>query len=181
MAPHIGPETETRIGFIDDHPDIVIALGKFIARWSLAEATLTIAFGIAAKVEQDISAGVLSSTNSAEAKIRLVKTAVKQSDLPEDNKKSMTEALSGLLKLCERRNEICHHIWGATNHGDVLTWDFRQPPGLMKRHKFRTTADINRLSNAAIKSAYEICKSSGSRWVTEATVAKYHLPDGSRP
>lgn len=60
------------IGGLKDNPGAARLLGEFIARWSMAEATLMMPLLVAmGSNNQEVAAAILSSTNSTEGKIKL--------------------------------------------------------------------------------------------------------------
>ena len=152
-------------GRIESDQDIPRLLGLFISRWSLAEFSLMLAFMVSTGVkDQAVATTVLSSTHSAEAKIRIVKKLTKRSLLPVEQKREILSSLKNLERLCEKRNSIVHHLWAQDVNGKIWTLDYRES-GDGGRKLWSAEAIID-LCNEVVDAAATICAATKSTWLT---------------
>lgn len=161
---------------LGSHSRIAELVGHLIARWSLAEASLMLPLLVAMNSDnQEVAAAILSSTNSTEGKIKLVKTAVDNMTHCHELQDPIRKALKRLEGLCEERNTICHHVWAFDAHNKcMVTIDYRRPkdPG---RFKVRSEDSLRSICNRIVDVAKEISSASGSTWIGEEGIGKLRL------
>lgn len=174
--PATGPdETAYAPGYLDDAPELCRLLGLFVARWSLAEATLLYPLKCAVSGSDHVLVSLLSSAVSTEGKIKLVKSSVQSSGIPSDKKIAILKSLKDFEKACEQRNSFMHHLWCRSENDEVVTFDYRKPPGQNLRKTRRSEEDIKSACNNATVIAFEICKAAGSDWFTEEALIDFTL------
>lgn len=159
------------LGSLDKAPAIAVLIGEFIARWSLAEATLILPLLVAMNSRgQEVAAAILASTNSTEGKIKLVRTAVENMQRHHEKRDPIRSSLKTLMSLCEHRNSLCHHTWAfdfVNNHFVTIDYRKEQDPG---RNTERSEADLRDLCNRTMVAAKAISAAAGSSWVTDEIV-----------
>lgn len=163
------------VGMLAEEREIACLLGEFLVRWSMAEFTLLMPIIRASGVSQQIAASMLAATNSAEGKIKLVKSVVANSPLDAIEKKAIAEAVKALERLCDARNGICHHLWAVGNEGGVFTLDHRKSVGADGFRTRRSPEELRELCNSTVSAAVAICKASGSAWANEETIRTYAI------
>ena len=174
----MGDTFEFGLGGLQDNPGVAALIGEFIARWSMAEATLMMPLLFAmGSQDQEVAAAMLSSTNSTEGKIKLVRAAVENmAERRPDRRAEIKRALATLMRLYEERNALSHHAWAFDRStGGAVTLDFRKPVGDRARITPRSEDDLRSLCNRTVEAAKEICAASGSDWVDEEIVEKLRL------
>jgi hypothetical protein len=162
-------------GQIERSPEVAQALGLFVARWSLFEMSLLMPLILAAQMSQETAAAALSSVNSSEGKLGLVKNVIMNSALDDTKKNELRQLINQTIPLCAERNALMHHLWAVEATGDIFTVDNRKPVGDAGRFTVRTVEEINALSNRALEAAHSICAASGSGWVPKSAVAALKL------
>ena len=75
---------------------------------------------------QEVATTILASTNSAEAKIKIVQKALDAAGLEESRRIEISKAVSGLGRLCPQRNDLLHHVWCHRENGEIVTIDYRE-------------------------------------------------------
>lgn len=172
MASHTG----LGMGTLEIQPEIADLIGKFIVRWSMAKFTLMMPLLVAMDTtNQEVAAAILSSTNSTEGKIKIVKTSIENMNRQQELKPAILKSIVQLEKLCPERNNICHHAWASDfNNNCIVTIDYRKAknPG---RVTVRLADDLRVLCNRTIDAAHAISAASGSLWITELQVKYLHL------
>ena len=162
-------------GQIDADPEITSLLGVFVARWSLAEFLLMLAFLVALQSQrQEVATAALAATPSAEAKIQLVLKTLEAAAVPEQSRVAIRDAVKKLLKLCEERNALMHHLWGRRSTGEIVTINFRQADS-SKSQIVRTSKALKALCNSVVDAAQGIAAASGSTWLSTAEADKLKL------
>lgn len=164
-------------GFIDGSPDVAMAIGLFVARWSLAEMPLIMPMLLATKSSQEVCASMLASTNSTEGKIKLARSAVAHSVtiVSDAEKSAIDKVLRDFVSACPIRNDMMHHLWGRRTDGLVCTIDYRKKVD-DDRLRGRTAVTIFDACNTALDIAYRLCKVTGSPFVNEEAVRLLTLP-----
>jgi hypothetical protein len=158
-------------GQIEADPEITLLIGIFVARWSLAEFSLMLAFLVALGVrQQEVATTVLASATSAEAKIQIVLKTLEVANQPKDRCDAIRTAVKALNKLCPERNALLHHLWGRRSTGEIITINHREP-NPASAQMVRTPASLKVLCNAVVDAAYGISSSTGSNWI-DAEAAK---------
>lgn len=153
-------------GQIDADPEITSLVGVFVARWSLAEFALMLAFlvGIQSR-RQEVATAALAATPSAEAKIQLVLKTLEAAPAHEERRTAIRDAVKKLLKLGEERNALMHHLWGRRSTGEIITINFRQTDST-KSQTVRTAKSLKALCNSVVDAAHEIAAATGSTWLS---------------
>lgn len=174
----MGDTFEFGLGGLQDNPGVAALIGEFIARWSMAEATLMLPLLFAmGSQDQEVAAAMLSSTNSTEGKIKLVRAAVENmTERRPSRKAEIKRALKTLAALCEEQNALSHHAWAFDRSTEgAVTIDFRKPVGDPLRFTPRSEDSLRSLRNRTVEAAKEICSASGTAWVDEEVVEKLRL------
>lgn len=173
-------------GYLERAPEMCRLLGVFVARWSLAEASLLYPLMLVSGADEHILVGILASTNSAEGKIKLVKTAIKAAEMDEETRKKINRSLSALEDLCRKRNGFMHHLWCVDPIGTPFTFDFRQAPARLdtplskQRRALQTEGQLVEACNQVLQAAYEICAAAGSDWINTKSLELLTLPMPAR-
>lgn len=153
-------------GQIETDEEITRLIGIFVARWSLAEYSLMLAFLAATQSNrQEVATTVLAATASAEAKIRIVQKLLGVAALPEDRRVAIRRAVKQLEGLCQERNELMHHLWARRDTGEIVTIDYRD-----NGQKIRTVESLKALCNSVVEATHAISKATGSTWINEVGV-----------
>ena len=155
-------------GQIEVDPEITAPIGIFVARWSLAEFSLMLAFMVALKSrEQEVATTVLASATSAEAKIQIVLKTLAFRKPSDGRCDAIRTAVRALDKLCPERNALMHHLWGRRSSGEIITINHRETDPA-KVQTVRTPASLRVLCNALVDAAYGISHATGSSWIDAA-------------
>lgn len=170
------------VGTLITHPQTISLMGEFIVRWSLAEMTLIMPLLVALDSHnQDVAASVLSSTNSTEGKIKIVRSAVQTMNDRFSRREGVLKVLSRFEKLCPERNLLLHHVWAYEEvNQQIVTIDYRKPPDHPGRVTTRSLESLIDLCNHIALISAEICAASGSSWITEEAVKGWRLEISGR-
>ena len=153
-------------GQIEADREITFLVGVFVARWSLAEFALMLAFLVAIQSQrQETATAALAATSSAEAKIQLVLKTLEAAPAREHRREPIRNAVKKLLKLCEERNALMHHLWGRRSTGEIMTINYRQPDPT-KSQTVRTAESLKALCNSLVDIAHGIAAATGSTWLS---------------
>lgn len=159
-------------GQTERDPEITFLIGLFVARWSLAEYSLMMAYLVATgSSRQEVATTVLASTNSAEAKIKIVLKLIAIAPIDESRRGAIRKAIKRLEKLCPERNALMHHLWGHRDNGESVTIDYRESDEA-KQQTVRTATSLRSLSNDVVDAALSICVATGSKWIDDAAAAQ---------
>jgi hypothetical protein len=162
-------------GQVEADPEITSLLGLFVARWSLAEYSLMLAFLVAiGSRRQEVATTVLASATSAEAKIQIVLKTLGVATLPDERRDAIRMAVRTLDKLCPDRNALMHHLWGRRSTGEIVTINFRESD-TAKAQTVRSPASIKALCNAVVDAAYGISEATGSTWIDAAAAEQLRI------
>lgn len=162
---------------LEQTPEIAQALGLFVARWSLAEFCLVMPMLAATNSSQEVCAAILSATNSAEGKIKVVRAAVQHSNreiLP-NGKEDVLRVLRDFMGICTDRNNLMHHVWAVNDESHALTINFRESSESSGRTTIRSLEHLVEQSNRSLDIAYRLCSTVGSRFITQSIVEKLKL------
>lgn len=155
-------------GQIEKDPEITSLIGIFVARWSLAEYSLMLAYQVAVgSARQEVATTVLASTNSTEAKIKIILKLLGVAAISEVRKNAIRKAVKQLEKLCPERNNLMHHLWGYRDNGESVTIDYREPDDA-KKQTVRSAHDLRVLCNAVVDATRGISLATGSSWIDGA-------------
>lgn len=152
-------------GQLEKDPEVLALVGLFVARWSLAEHSLMLAYLLAINsTRQEEATTVLASTNSTEAKIKIVLKLLEIAPLTDLRRDAIRNAVKKLSKLCETRNSLMHHLWGYRDNGETVTIDYREPDDA-KKQTVRSAKDLRALCNAVVDATHAISLATGSSWI----------------
>jgi hypothetical protein len=163
---------EIYAGQIEANSEITSLVGIFVARWSLAEHSLMLAFLAATgSRRQELATTILSATASTEAKIRIVHKLLGVSAMPDERRKAIRKAVKELERLCQDRNAIMHHLWGRRDNDEIITIDYREPD-TAKSQSVRTVTSLKTLCNAVVDAAHAISQATRSIWIDKEAASK---------
>ena len=166
---------EIYTGQIEADLEIKKLLGIFVARWSLAEFSLSLAFLVALGTRrQEVATTVLASATSAEAKIQIVLKTLGVANLPVDRHAAIRTAVKVLEKLCPVRNALMHHLWGRRSSGEIITINYREADPANAQTVW-TAASLRSLCNDVVDAAHGVAMATGSTWIDAVAAAQLKI------